>query len=100
VAAFRHRLVGPTGIQVTWQRLREAPASLLSTDEVWVYGCELWRELQGLELPAGPDTPSKRAMLDGLCAELRADLVTLRSLMGAHPWLDAVAGFYRVEGAS
>ncbi len=99
IAAFRHRLVGPTGVRTAWRQLREVPPEVLSPDEIWVYGCELLRELKTLDLNDGPDTPTKRALLDEVVTELNADLLRLVPTMAEHPWMAAVAKFYGVRDA-
>lgn len=94
VAAFRHRLVGPTGLRTAWQHLRDVPADVLSRDEVWVYGCELLRELRSIELSPGPDAKTKRAMLGDVVTELGADLDRLAPDANSHSWLSVVSRFY------
>ena len=46
------------GAQVVWHQLCEVPRDQLSREEVWVYGCELVRELEQVELVDGPDRPA------------------------------------------
>lgn len=99
VAAFRHRLAGPTGLAATWACLREVPDSVLSADEVWVYGCELLRELAALDLPEGADTPTKQQQLNAFMDTLRAELGERVPGALAHVWLEPVTRFYGVGGA-
>lgn len=46
----------------------------LSRDELWVYGCELLRELKRVDLAAGPDQPTRAALLEEQVASIRDDL--------------------------
>jgi hypothetical protein len=98
VAAFRHHLLGATGLRAVWQHLQGAPTGLLSQDEVWVYGCELLRELRLLEIPTGPDAQTKRALLDDLLTEIGAQLDGLAPDASSHAWLDVVSDFYGLGG--
>lgn len=97
VAAFRHRLIGRMGVMTAWRHLRSVPEDLLSRDEAWVYGCELLKELKGLQIPQGPDANPKRVLLNDALTELAADLDQLAPVNG-QGWLDAVARFYGVGG--
>jgi hypothetical protein len=97
IAAFRHRLVGSTGVRNAWQQLRDVPSDELSRDEVWVYGCELLRELSGVKLGDNPDASAKRQLLDELLARLRSDLSTITPSADATRWLSDVSRFYGVE---
>jgi hypothetical protein len=94
VSAFRHRLVGPTGLTTTWQALREVPSEVLSKDEIWVYGCELLKELRRLELPPAPDAKAKRKLLGGAISALQEDLDRLAPSAEQHPWMSVVSRFY------
>lgn len=96
IAGFRHRLVGPTGVQTAWQHLRDVPQDVLSPDEVWVYGCELLRELERVELAEGPDTTTKRGLLAEVVRALRADLLRIAPTGEEHGWLTEVSKFYGV----
>ncbi|MCB9606708.1 MAG: hypothetical protein H6716_08965 [Polyangiaceae bacterium] len=98
IAAFRFRLSGPTGVLTVWRHLREVPEEQLSADEVWVYGCELLRELKAVELPDGADTPTKQALLDEAARELAAELDERSPQSSARPWLSAVREFYGFGG--
>jgi hypothetical protein len=98
VAAFRHRLTGPTGLAAAWTCLREAPESVLSADEAWVYGCELLRELLSLDIPTGPDTPSKQQLLASFTDALRTELHDRVPGAHGHTWLEPVMSFYGVGG--
>jgi len=98
VAAFRHRLGGPTGVLTAWKHLREVPDDVLSRDEVWVYGCELLREIKALELPPGADTPTKNALLGDASAALETELDQLAPSETDHSWLGTVAKFYGIGG--
>lgn len=97
VAAFRHRLIGPTGVRTAWQHLQAVPDEALSRDEVWVYGCELLRELRRIELQVGPDTKTKEALLADVVTELGADLARLAPSARSHAWLSVVSRFYGIE---
>lgn len=96
VSAFRYRLLGPMGARTLWERLRDLPRDSVSDDEIWVYGCELFRELDQLVLPESADLEAKQALLAELRTLLRADLTRLRP-RGAG-WLDGVVRFYGLEG--
>jgi len=103
VAAFRHRLVGTTGVLAVWRHFRQVPAEELSPDEIWVYGCELLRELSKLAIDDGPDARTKRGLLAEAMTTLRSDLDSLSMgggiEGGAGPdWLAEIARFYRVGG--
>jgi len=97
VAAFRRRLIGPTGVRTAWQHLEAVPDEVLSRDEVWVYGCELLRELQRVELSAGPDTKTKEALLADVVTELGGDLARLAPSVRSHAWMTVVSRFYGIE---
>lgn len=97
-SAFRHRLVSPTGVMTAWKHLREAPEALLSRDEVWVYGSELLKELTALELPPGPDTPSKLDLLGDVRKQLGVELEQLAPNSDEYPWLTVVSKFYGIGG--
>jgi hypothetical protein len=97
-SAFRHRLLSPTGVMKAWKHLREAPESLLSRDEVWVYGCELLKELTTLELAPGPDTPSKLALLGDVRTQLGFELEQIAPNSNDYPWLSVVSEFYGIGG--
>ena len=128
LAAFRARLLGATGAKVVWRALvatcgapteaaseevagREATTTpstgptteptlaSLSREEVWIYGCELVRELQRLELTAGPDRRACQRLRDALVAEISAELPSLAPPVEAS-WLGAVQRFYGVGGGS
>jgi hypothetical protein len=64
---------------------------------VWVYGCELLRELSGVKLGDNPDASAKRQLLDELLARLRSDLSTITPSADATRWLSDVSRFYGVE---
>lgn len=98
VPAFRHRLLGPTGARTAWERLRDVPRDELGEDEVWVYGCELLRQLQLVAPPEGPDLAAKRALLGEVIAGLTGDLAAVAPEAGSRPWLSAVSRFYGLGG--
>jgi hypothetical protein len=93
-SAFAHRLMGPTGVFTAWQHLRTVPESWLSADEIWIYGCELLRELRLLELPIGPDTQDKRDLLLKQIEELTRQLREHMPSPDGHLWLEEVRHFY------
>jgi hypothetical protein len=95
--AFRHRLVGPIGANVVWRRLHEEAGKELGADEVWVYGCELIRALQGAEIPDGADHDAKAPLVAETCAAIKVDLDVLRPSAEGRPWIDKVARFYTRE---
>ncbi|UQA57419.1 hypothetical protein [Polyangium aurulentum] len=94
VAAFRYRLLGPTGARTVWQKLCEIPPDELSEDEVWVYGCELLRELGQVDLADGPDRAAKAEMLAELVTSIRIDLGRLAPPTGSRSWVGSVIRFY------
>jgi hypothetical protein len=98
IAAFRHRLIGPTGVCTAWQHLKDVPEDQLSRDEVWVYGCELLRELRGVEPLAGADSKTKSAMLAEAMTALLADLHRLAPDADRYAWLNEVSRFYDLGG--
>jgi hypothetical protein len=98
VSAFRHRLAGPTGVRTAWRHLSDVPDGVLSRDEVWVYGCELLRELRAVELRPGPDAETKRALLADVVTELGEDLERLAPSRESHSWLSVVSRFYGIGG--
>lgn len=100
VAAFRNRLSGALGVRAAWESLSKAVGNGLTCDEVWVYGCELLRELSGLILTDGPDTASKRALLEQEISALRAEVTRFTPIHSSHPWLGAVEQFYGLERAN
>lgn len=97
-AAFRYRLESPMGALTTWSHLRKVPESELSRDEVWVYGCELLKELTALELASGPDTPDKKELLGNACKKLAAELNQMAPSGNGQTWLATVSQFYGVGG--
>lgn len=100
VGAFRERLQGSVGVLSAWQQLREVSEDVLSRDEVWVYGCELHRELEALEqeLPPSADTRAKRELLGCALTELEEELGHLARHTNGSPWLGEVAKFYGMGG--
>lgn len=94
VAAFRYRLLGLTGAKVVWRQLSEVPPDQLSREEVWVYGCELVRELERVELVDGPDRPARAAMLTEVVEAIRGDLRRLEPVGDQASWVGAVRRFY------
>jgi hypothetical protein len=100
VPAFRHRLTGPLGARVVWQRLREEAGKSLGADEAWVYGCELLRALRSARVSEGADRESKRALLIETCVAIQADLTSMRPVADGRAWVDAVTTFYEREVAN
>jgi hypothetical protein len=94
VAAFRYRLLGLTGAKVVWRQLSEVPPDQLSREEVWVYGCELVRELERIDLADGPDRPARAAMLAEVVEAIRGDLRGLEPAGDPVSWVAAVRRFY------
>ena len=94
MAAFRNRLEGLTGVTRVWQELSLVSETELSSDERWIYGCELCRELAKVEHPARPDREARQAMLDVVVASIRDDLRSLEPPDSDRPWLVAVRRFY------
>lgn len=94
VAAFRYRLLGLTGAKVVWRQLSEVPPDQLSREEVWVYGCELVRELERIELADGPDRPARAAILAEVVEAIRGDLRGLEPAGDQASWVGAVRRFY------
>ena len=98
IAPFRHRLVGPTGIQAAWSQLSKLTEERLSRDEVWVYGCELHRDLSTIDLPPGADFDTKQGLLRDFLDGLKADLLALAPAPNGRAWLEAVSTFYGTRG--
>jgi hypothetical protein len=94
VAAFRYRLLGVTGVKEVWRQLFEVKPDRLSREEVWIYGCELVRELTCVELGGGPDRRAREAMLTEVIDAIRGDLRTLAPTDQDAAWLGAVRRFY------
>lgn len=98
VPAFRQRLEGPTGARAVWALLRD-DTEQLSSDEKWVYGCELLRELRRVDLGANADATTKGELLAALQADLLRDLDALvQGSAELPPWLPQVMRFYEVGG--
>lgn len=100
VSAFRLCLHGHLGVRTVWQKLCAAAGTEASDDEVWVYGCELLRELRAVAVPDGPDAEAKRAVLDVEVQALTHDLAARRSSFEGQPWLRDVSAFYDLGAAS
>lgn len=98
ISAFRHALSGPTGAERMWELLRDAAGESTSEDEIWVYGCELLRQLRKVNLPDGPDLPTKKTLLKTVVDAIAADLERLAPDAGSRPWLSAVTRFYGIGG--
>lgn len=96
VPAFRLCLLGPRGLQAAWHLLRDGARDALSDDEVWVYGCELLRELRALTLPAGPDSEPKNALLRPVVEALAGDLERMAPAAAGRTWLHDVSRFYEL----
>lgn len=94
VAAFRNHLHGTVGALAVWRRLSDAPPELLARAELWIYGCELCRELDRVQLPDGPDRALRAELLHEVAVSIRDDLRTLEPPGGDHAWIDAVHRFY------
>lgn len=96
MAAFRLRLLGASGAREVWHRLLEVPPEQLSREEVWVYGCELVRELARASLADGPDSTARSALLAELLTSIRDDLRRIEPVngTGGTAWLAAVRHFY------
>ncbi|MFO0618918.1 MAG: hypothetical protein U0414_40390 [Polyangiaceae bacterium] len=92
IAAFRHILEGATGLMTAWNHLREDASDRLSADERWVFGCELVKELRGVDVAGGADATTKRSLLEAAIRRLRGDLANLEP--AGHAWLAPVAAFY------
>jgi len=93
-AAFRFRLLGLTGVKAVWRQLTEVNPERLSREEVWVYGCELVRELERVELADGADRAARAAMLAEMVGEIRGDLRNLEPPDDGVAWLMTVRRFY------
>ena len=98
LAGFRVRLLGASGAREVWRQLLEVPPEQLSRGEVWIYGCELVRELSRVALAEGPDRPARAALLAEQLAAIRGDLQRLapadEASAGEAAWLGAVRRFY------
>jgi hypothetical protein len=94
VAAFRYRLLGVTGVKEVWRQLSEVASDQLSREEVWIYGCELVRELERVELAGGPDRPARAALLVEVVDAIRGELRSLAPASGEASWIGAVRRFY------
>ncbi len=94
VSAFRARLHGHLGAQRVWEQLRDCSDRELSQDEVWLYGCELLRELTLVTIAQGPDHADKRSLLDAFVHSLRTELRSRAPDRTRHAWVEDVAKFY------
>lgn len=94
VAAFRNHLHGTTGALAVWRRLSDAPADQLARPELWIYGCELCRELERVQLPVGPERQLRAELLGPVVASIRDDLRTLEPPGGDRAWIELVHRFY------
>jgi len=79
---------------VVWRQLTEVGSDRLSREEVWIYGCELVRELSQVALADGPDRPDRAAMLAEVVDAIRGELQTLAPAGDDAAWLGAVRRFY------
>jgi hypothetical protein len=100
LAAFRFRLHGVSGVTEVWRQLSAVPAEQLAPEEVWIYGCELVRELDRAELDDGPDRAARATMLAEVVDELRRDLQRFAPAGNDLAWLDSVRRFYAGGRAS
>jgi hypothetical protein len=94
LAAFRCQLLGGAGVKEVWRRLSEVPPDQLSREEVWIYGCELVRELAQVELSDGPDRAARAGMLAEVVDGIRDDLRRLAPAGEPAAWIGAVRRFY------
>ncbi len=94
LAAFRYRLLGGAGAKEVWRQLAEVPPDRLSREEVWIYGCELVRELAQVEPSDGPDRAARAVMLAEVVDEIRGDLRRLEPAGEPATWIGAVRRFY------
>ncbi len=100
LAAFRFQLLGATGPLVVWKLLVELAGAQLSPEEIWLYGCELVRELGRVTNPEGPDRSEKVRLVAEVVASIRGELRGLLAATSSAPWLDEVQRFYGVEEGS
>jgi len=97
-ASLRARISGATGLWAVWRALRAEAPERLSREEVWVYGCELVRELSQVTLEGSGDLPARAALLAQTIDELRGVLRDLEPHDAGPAWLGAVRRFY-AEGS-
>lgn len=100
LAAFRFRLHGVIGVKEAWRQLSAVPVDQLAPEEVWIYGCELVRELDRVELGGGPDRAARATMLAEVVDAIRRDLQRLEPAGDDLAWLDSVRRFYAGGRAS
>jgi hypothetical protein len=100
LAAFRFRLHGVIGVKEAWRQLSAVSAEQLAPEEVWIYGCELVRELDRVELGDGPDRAARATMLAEVVEAIRGDLKLLEPAGEDLAWLDSVRRFYAEGRAS
>lgn len=100
LAAFRLQLLGATGPRAVWPLLVQLIGGQLSGEEVWLYGCELVRELGRVEILDGPDRPEKLRLLAEEVAPIRGALRGLAPATSAAPWFAEVQRFYGMEEGS
>jgi hypothetical protein len=99
VPAFRHRLRGPMGVAIVWERLRAEVDRGVSPDEVWIYGCELLLALRSIVLPQGADRDAKLALVAELIGVLESSIASMRPPSEGRPWLGSVVRFYTEDPA-
>ncbi|MBL8683568.1 MAG: hypothetical protein JNK05_30640 [Myxococcales bacterium] len=99
-AAFRSKLYGPLGAERVWQKLREQSPNDLSSDEIWVYGSELARELRAVLIAQGPDRADKTKLRNRFVRELGEQLAPLAPSSTQHAWADEAVKFYQPGGRS
>jgi hypothetical protein len=100
VLAFRLRLEGALGVGEAWRHMAEAVADrTLPAAEVWLYGAELVRTLDDVELPSAADRDAKAACLSTLRTRVHEDLRNLGFEPGPHPWMRHVLEFYGVDAS-
>ena len=94
MAAVGKRLSGPMGVLAAWEALCRCGESDLSGEEIWIYGCELLRDLERIHFPEGPDQASKTRMVEVVTEKLRKDLAQRTPKEARHGWLKTVRNFY------
>jgi hypothetical protein len=96
LAAFRYRIAGLMGARAVWLQLCDVPREMISAEELWIYGCELIRELARVDVGAGPDRLARAALLAEVVASIRDDLRSVEPTPSAPPWFAAVRQHYGV----
>lgn len=98
VGGFRVVLEGPVGVQVIWERMKEAvEKERIAQEEAWVYGLELFKILSSIQFEDSPSGKEKCKLLKNWIDSLDQDLKEMKPQVQKHHWVKKVAEFYGVQ---